>query len=119
MNKVAILITVVLTVVLGFLALNHKKIVELEHEIADKQLEIDSIQKVSEGIIRLNDSLICEVEKIAYIKDSILKTIEGKEVKVVEHKELRDENSRVIYSSADSSITRFLTEHEFEAYSKR
>mgnify|MGYP003147158314 CR=1 FL=1 len=115
LNSLNAILFALLVAALGFLFLS----TELDAKIKTSLHQMDSIAVKCDSIIASNDSIKVKLNKLEAVNDSLTKSIDEKKGKVVEFKELRDENSRIVYSSADSSIVRILTEHEFKALSKR
>lgn len=119
LNSLNAILFALLVAALGFLFLSNESVTELDAKIKTSLHQMDSIAVKCDSIIASNDSIKVKLNKLEAVNDSLTKSIDEKKGKVVEFKELRDENSRIVYSSADSSIVRILTEHEFKALSKR
>ena len=111
-----ITLTIILTVsAMMFVNASAGDIEVLNSEISNQMIRIDSLQSVNKSLSAINSRLVKDIDNLNVEKDSITKVVVEKEVKVEQVKELRDENSRIVYSAADSSIIRILSKHEFEA----
>ena len=120
-TTLAIILAITVIVLGGFLYIEKTKPLPIDYDaqVATLEVKIDSLTFRSDSLSFKNDSIQKENSYLAFSKDSLKTVIGSKEVKIKEHKELRNENSRIVYSASDSSIVRVLTEYEFKAASKR
>jgi len=114
MRRAEYILLIVVIAIAGIMLYGNNKSKQLNAVIAEKQHQIDSIQKVTDSLVVSNDSIKIELDYLNIVRDSLTAEVSKKKVKVVEYKKKKHEKiSQVIYGK-DSVILDILSNYEYK-----
>ena len=114
MRRAEYILLIVVIAIAGIMLYGNNKSKQLNAVIAEKQHQIDSIQKVTDSLVVSNDSIKIELDYLNIVRDSLTAEVSKKKVKVVEYKKKKHEKiSQVIYGK-DSVILDILSNYEYQ-----